>query len=264
MKEASRALQASAALGLEEIKASYTPGALDYIAVYPKTFSNKELWSMAVAEGKTAKADVLDQVFFSLMRFPRGASAWLLLGALAIAFALARFVNPAKLTFQCTNCGQLTCGSCCNTERETPLCQGCASAVTGVTSEKVTEALLRQKRQTVVVSRRKSSRFSTMLLPGMRDISYGRISRGFRVAIIFSIGIVHLITRGALFHDSMEFPLDRSLWHLTFPAFLVLLAYIMSAVSKPQYSFKAYGQQRAKGRTNEIKSDFDDGAEFAA
>jgi tetratricopeptide (TPR) repeat protein len=256
MKEASKSLLASSALGLGKVKASYAPEALDHIAVFPQTISNRELWRMAIVEGKTSSNDVLNEKLSSLMRIPRNTSAWILLAGLAIALVLSRVVDPRKLTFQCSNCGQLTCEKCCNTERDVFLCQDCAKTVAGVTSEKVTDALLRQRRQTVVVSRRKASRFATMLLPGMRDISYGRISRGFWLAVLFSSAVVQLLAKGLFVKDVMSFPVDPSPWRFIVAAAMVVLAYSVSILSKPQYSFKAYRQP--KYRIGDVRIDTDD------
>jgi tetratricopeptide (TPR) repeat protein len=255
MKEASKSLQLAATLGLDKVKSSYAEEAVNDTAVFPKTFSNAELWRIAFIEGSSSNKDVLNELMLPLTRFPRKATAWILLGALAIGFLLSRVVDPSKLTFQCSNCGRLTCESCCNTDREMHLCQECAQTVEGVTSERVTEALLRQKRQNVVVNRRKSSRFITILLPGMRDISYGRISRGFYLAALFSVGIIQLFARGFLVKDSMLFVIDTPLWKIIIPAAAIVWAYGQSFVSKPQYSFRAYSPPRAKRGARETKSE---------
>jgi len=263
MKEASKSLQASSALGLEDVESSYATAALEEIAVFPKTFSSAGLWKMAVVEGQSADRDPIGDALYSLMRVSPLAGAWILLCALAIALVLGMVVDPSKLTFQCSNCGKLTCQKCCNTDRETVLCQECASTVSGVTSEKVTEALLRQKRQLVIVNRRRASRFITILLPGMRDISYGEVSRGFRSAVVFSIGVVYLAARGLLVHDDMSFPTGSSPWYLVLPAALIVLSYGWSMFSKPQYNFKAYGQPKSKGRHKEKRVDIDDAERVA-
>jgi len=261
MKQASKSLQASSALGLEKIKATYASEALDHTAVFPQTISNRELWRMAVVEGKTSTDDVLNEMLGSMMRVPRTTAAFVLLFALIIALLLARMVDPSRLTFQCSNCGQLTCKKCCNTERDVFLCQECAKTVAGVTSEKVTDALLRQRRQSVIVSRRRASRFATMLLPGMRDISYGRISRGFWLAVLFSVAIVQLFARGLLIKDVMSLPVEPSPWRFIIAAAMVVLAYTVSVLSKPQYGFKAY--RGPKQRLGDVKADTSDAERVA-
>jgi hypothetical protein len=261
MKEASKSLQASSALGLARVKATYATDALDYVRVFPKTLSNGELWRMAFVEGNGSTDDLLHEMLASMIRVPRVAAAWILLLALVAAVVLALVVHPSRLTFQCSNCGQLTCEKCCNSDREVILCQDCARKVAGVTSEKVTDALLRQRRQSVVVNRRRASRFVTMLLPGMRDISYGRISRGFWLAALFSVAVVQLFARGLLISDVMSFPVDPSPWRFVAAAVMIVLAYAMSVLSKPQYSFKAYRQPRQ--RQTDIRID-PDGTERVA
>ncbi len=135
--------------------------------------------------------------------------------------------------------------------------------IDGVSSDKVVEALLRQRRQGVLVRRRKAIRMLTLWLPGMRDISYGEISRGFRSAVVFSVGVVYLAARGLLVNDDMTFPTGSSPWHLAIPATLIVLSYGWSMFSKPQYNFKAYGQPRSKGRRKEGRTDFDNAERVA-
>ena len=262
MKEASKSLQLAASLGLEKVKSSYATATIDSVRVFPKTFSNARLWQLAIVEGSSSSKDILDELLLPFTRFPREVSAWILLAALMVAFILAATIDPSKLTFQCSNCGRLTCKNCCNTEREMHLCQECAHVVEGVTSEKVTDALLRQKRQHVVVNRRRLSRFVTTLLPGMRDISFGRITRGFYLAALFSFGVVHVLTKGFIVKDTASFVTDVPLWKMIIPVAAIVLSYMMSVFSKPQYSFRAYRPPRKQG-SKEIKTDIGGGARAA-
>lgn len=253
MKEASQSLQLASALGLERVKSSYAKGALLDVPVLPKTLSNAELWRMAYVESRHVQGDILNDLLWSFSRSPREASGWFLLATLIAAMILSAVVDPSKLTFQCSNCGKLTCESCCNTDREMYLCRECAGTIEGVTSEKVSEALLRQKRQAVVVSRRKSSRFVTTLFPGMRDISYGRISRGFLLATLFSLGVVEVFSRGFIIKDDLSLIGTVPLWKTITPVAAIVLAYLMSFFTKPQYSFRAYRPK--KSRIKEISGE---------
>ncbi len=263
MKEASRSLQLAATLGVEKIKSSYATDALTDLAVFPKTLSARELWRMAAIEGQTVGDDALGELLTPLARFPRKMSSWMLLATLIVAFVLARIVDRSKLTFQCSNCGKLTCKDCCSSERDTPLCQECAGTVEGVTSEKVTEALLRQKRLSVVVNRRRSYRFGTMLLPGMRDMSYGRISRGVFLAILFSVGVVQLAAKGYLIKDDMSLVVGTPLWQTIMAGAAIVLAYVLSFFAKHQYSFRTYRASKTKPRAKEPKGDLRSAARVA-
>jgi tetratricopeptide (TPR) repeat protein len=255
MTEASRSLQLAATLGIEKVKSSYATDAVADVAVFPKTLSPRELWRMATLESKTIDNNALSDLLVPVTRFPTKTGSWILLATIVAAVILARLIDRSKLTFQCSNCGTLTCVGCCNMDRETPLCRECAGMVEGVTSEKVTDALLRQKRLSSVVNRRKSSRFATMLLPGMRDVSYGRISRGFALAILFSVGVVQLVANGYVIKDETALVITTPLWKPIVAAVAIVLAYALSLLSKPQYNFRAYRASKAKARAKEAKGD---------
>jgi Tfp pilus assembly protein PilF len=255
MKEASRSLQLATSLGIEKTKMSYAADALNDVAVFPKTLSTGELWRMAAVESRAVDPGGLNALMMPIARFPQKGSAWVLLATLVVATILGRIIDRSKLTFQCSNCGKLTCAGCCNTDREAPLCRECAATVDGVTSEKVTEALLRQKRLSAVVNRRKSSRVATMLLPGMRDISYGRASRGFTLAIVFSVGVVQLLANGYLVKDASVLVIGTPLWKPILAAAAIVLAYALSLLPKLQYSFRASGATKGRPRIKEPKGD---------
>ncbi|MEE9269301.1 MAG: tetratricopeptide repeat protein [Candidatus Krumholzibacteria bacterium] len=255
MKESSIALQLAAANGIEKVKASYTPDALAHAVVLPKTFSNGQLWRAARIEGKTASSDYLEQILLPFTRFPRNTAAWILLVSLVAAIILSRLVKPARLTFQCGNCGKLTCYRCCNSEREIRICQDCAGTIAGVTSERVVEALLRQKRQAILVSRRKAARFYSVLLPGVRDISFGKITRGFFLAAVFSFSIIQIYTKGYMIKDPTSLVDEVPLWKLVLPIVGVVWSYVFSIFSKQKYDFRGQRDHNVRHRPKEHKLD---------
>jgi hypothetical protein len=178
----------------------------------------------------------------------------ILLAALAIGIVASRLVRPSQLTFQCSNCGNLTCEQCCTEEKDMSLCKHCVSAIENITSEKVIGALLRQKRQAAIVKRGRASRVTTRVLPGVRDIAYGRVGRAFKLSFLFSISLVYLISRGYVVTDTMRIVPDTPLWQIILPAIGVVLAFIMSSTSKPRYEFRTrrtvsgkHGSKRSKG-----------------
>jgi hypothetical protein len=118
------------------------------------------------------------------------------------------------------------------------LCRECAKSIESVTSEKVVEALLRQRRQATLVRRRKATKIVTMVLPGARDIYYGHVSRGVALALLFSVSAVCLITGGSAFHGAASLSTRAPLWQMVAAVSLVALAYLLSARSKPSMSFK--------------------------
>jgi tetratricopeptide (TPR) repeat protein len=244
MKEASRSLQLAAG-GIEKERTTYAQDAFDAAAVLPKLFSEKDLWRMAVLEAKSLDDDRIARGRAVFPWLPDRLGAAIVLLALVFVVVLNRFVDPASLTFQCSNCGKLTCNDCCSTDRDITLCRDCAKTIESVTSEKVVEALLRQRRQAALIRRRRAARVVTMVLPGVRDVYYGHVSRGVSLAVLFSVSAVCLIAGGNPFHNAADTPL----WRFVAATAGTALAYVLSARSKSSTSFKPQrhrsGQRRA-------------------
>jgi tetratricopeptide (TPR) repeat protein len=259
--ESSLALRNASAFGIEKIKQSYAPSALKNFPIYPKPFSASQLWHIATVESKTYRGGGLDEVLVPLTRFPSRLSAWILLGALVLAMLLFRIIDSKRLTFQCTNCRELTCHDCCSDDRGGYYCQDCSDAIDGVFSEKVVEALLRQRRQAVIVKRRKSIRLVTALIPGARDLYYGRIMRGVSIAALFSAGLVFLWTRGNLVSNWTSIFTATAMWKLIAAVAAILLSYLFSLFGKSVYSSKSF---RNPGSRAKIKDHHVDSSSAAA
>ena len=242
MKESSKSYQRSLSLGLLGIQDQYADETREFIQVLPRTYTNSDLWSMARLEG-AASSEFIDGLLFPVGRFSHKASAWILLGTLLASIVLMFIIKSHQLTFQCSNCGRLTCSSCCNSEREMTICESCFDTIATVTSEKVIDALLRQKRQAAVVTRRRSARFVTSLLPGIRDIYYGRIFRGFFLSTVFSVSLVTLLSRGFIMKDVSALELGTPLWKIALPAAGLLLMFLMSIFGKQSVDFRTYRSQ---------------------
>lgn len=249
MKKASQSLHTASEGGIENEKRRYAPDALDMQLVFPKLFSKKTLWSLALKESNLQIETATIGPLSGFAGIPRRAGAVLLLLTLAAAVILSRLVKPEKLTFQCSNCGNLTCNSCCSNDRDMSLCADCAETIKSVSSEKVVDALLRQKRQSVLVRRKKSTRVASMLLPGIRDIFHGRVGRAVFVAGLFSISVVFVIFRGAIVKDPFAVVTEAPLWKLILPVIGIVISYVLSGASKPNFKFRT---QRHGGQSSRI------------
>jgi len=224
---------------------------LKYFPVYPKTFSNQDLWRIAAIEGRTYEGAQVWSVLLPVVHFSPRVSAWLLTGALILAFLFFRLIDRRKLAFQCMNCGELTCEKCCRDEDGRDLCESCAEAVEGVTSEKVISALLRRRRMAVIVKRRKSLRLLTSLVPGVRDIYYGRMLRGAAIAVLFSLSLILLWSRGLIIGDWNAIATQIPMWKLIGFAAAAIFAMMLSIFSKPPYDSKAVRVTGARGHIKE-------------
>jgi len=240
MAESSKALKKAASGGIEEVKRTNAAIVRPLVQVYPKTFSNAELWQIARIEGLTHDKDFLSEMLQPLIRTSVKASAWFFLGTLLMAFILTGAFRKKSLTFQCSNCGELTCDDCCTDMAGTYLCKSCAGVVDGVSSDKVIEALLRQRRHGVLVRRRKGIRMLTVWLPGMRDIYYGHITRGVVLTLIFSFSVIQLWSRGYIVKDWNSLVIPEGLWKWVLPMAGIAITYILSVFSKRYLEVRNY------------------------
>jgi Tfp pilus assembly protein PilF len=250
LAESSDALKRASASGIDEVKKSFASKALKYFPVYPKTFSDRDLWRISMIEGETYMGGHLWSILLPITRFTPRLSAWLLTCALLLSLLFLRMINRRKLAFQCANCGELTCDGCCKDEDGRDFCESCAEAVEGVSSEKVISALLRRRRQAVIVKRRKSVRLLTSLVPGVRDIYYGRIMRGAAIAALFSFSLILLWSRGMIIQEWNTIATQVPAWKLFFYAGTGLFAIVLSIFSKPPYDSKAL---RVSGNRGQVK-----------
>lgn len=237
MKEASRSLQA-AGTGVDREKGRYAEAAFDAAIVLPRLFSDEEMWRLSLAEARSLDAERAAEGKAIFPWLPGRTGAIIVILTLVLAVALSKFIDPERLAFQCSNCGMLTCSDCCVEDRDLNLCRECARTVERVTSEKVVDALLRQKRQATFLRRKKSAKFVSMALPGVRDIYYGHVSRGLAVAFFFSLSVVFLVTGGTALADPSWSAGSNPLWRMIAGAAGIAAAYALSAVSKPNFSFK--------------------------
>ena len=258
MAESSKALKNAAAAGIDEVRSSYAAMAQSSLQVYPKTYSAAELWRFARIEGKARTTDFLSDMLQPLTRFPARVSAWLLACAAVLAMIISRILRNRGLTFQCSNCGNLTCDGCCADNGDTLLCPNCAAVIEGVSSDKVTEALLRQRRQSVIVRRRRAIRLLTLWLPGMRDVYYGRLSRGLLLALLFSFAAVELWTRGYILKDWNSLPASPPVWKWVLPSIVVTFTYSVSWFSRRYVEVRNYRSQTMRARKKDANKE--DGA----
>lgn len=250
MKEASRSLQA-AGTGIDKEKGRYAEEAFEAAIVLPRLFSDEELWRLSLAEARSLDDERAAEGKAIFPWLPGKTGAVIVMLTLVLAVALSKFIDPEKLTFQCSNCGMLTCGECCVEDRDHNLCRECARTIDGVTSEKVVEALLRQKRQATFLRRKKSAKLVSMALPGVRDVYYGHVSRGVAVAFFFSLCVVFLVTGGTAVTDPSSGAGGNPLWRIVSAAVGIAGAYALSAMSKPNFSFKPQRRRGSKTRAAE-------------
>jgi len=251
MGESSRALSRASKMGLDQARESIAEPARSRMAVYQKTFSSAQLWRIAVVEGKYHNPGLVANMLETVTGHTTTVNAIIMGAAMALAFVMSRILKSRKLAFSCANCGELTCEGCCNDELGSVICQACGEAVNGVSSDRVLDALLRQRRQLVIVRRRKSIRWSTVWLPGMRHVFYGRFVGGFAVATLFAASALALWTRGYVFPfwDALEYPATLKTWVV--PAVGVFLSYAIALLSRQLYEARNTRTVSTRGHGSE-------------
>lgn len=255
LAESSTALKKASALGIDKIKQSYAEIARHDIQVYAKTFSNSDLWRIAQIESHGHTGNFLNNVLRPVTRASAGMSAWLLIGAFLTALILSRVLKKRHLSFQCSNCGELTCDNCCYDSGATFLCPACAEMTKGVSSDKVIEALLRQRRQIAIVKRNKTIRAFTPWIPGVRDIFYGRLTRGLALASVFSLSLILLWSKGFIVKDWNSLVTVVPLWKWILPVGGIVVTYSLSLFSKRHYEVRDYRTPNIRQRRKDTVKD---------
>jgi tetratricopeptide (TPR) repeat protein len=251
LAESSKALKNAAARGIDGVKQSYAELALPHAMVYPRAYSNGALWRIAAVEGSHTASAVIDDGLRPITRFGVRSTAMLMVLALIVALILGRAIRPWHLAFQCSNCGELTSESSCNSERGTFICAPCYATIASVSSDKVIEALLRQRRQKVLVRRRRAIRFVTTWLPGIRDIFYGRLTRGILLAAVFSFSLIQLWAKGYVIDDWNTLVNSTPLWKWILPALGITMTYLMSVFSRQYKEVRNYRSSAFRPRMRE-------------
>ena len=238
MSESSRALGRASQFGVNAVVESMAKPARARMPIYPRAFSNRELWRIARVEGETRNPGLLASTLANVTGQSARVSSWIAAAALTLMLVLRGVAKRKNLAFQCSNCGELACSKCCEDARGSVICQACSDVVAGVSSDKVVEALLRQRRQSVVVRRRRSMRWVTLWLPGLRHIFFGRFVSGFFIAALFSFSALMLWTRGYPVPDWNSLPAGTPLWKWILPGVGVAISYWKALTARQRYEVR--------------------------
>lgn len=255
MGESSRALSRASKMGLDGARDAIAEPARARMSVYQKTYTSAQLWEIAGVEGKHHNPALVASFLKTATGHTAPVSAIIMVAAMILAVIVSQTLKSRKLAFQCANCGDLTCEGCCSDELGSVICRACAEAVAGVSSDRVLEALLRQRRQSVIVRRRKSIRWSTVWLPGLRHVFYGRFVSGFMVATVFATGTLMIWTRGNVFPfwNAVEF--ETPLWKWIVPGSAIVVAYLVALLSRQLFEARNTRTVTVRGSNTDDKGD---------
>lgn len=251
MSESSRALGRASQFGVNAVVEAIAVSARARMPIYPRPYSSADLWRMARIEGEGRNPGLLASTIANVTGQSARAGFWVAAAALVIALLMKGLVKSKHLAFQCSNCGELACDACCRESRGTVICQACSDVVGGVSSDRVVEALLRQRRQSVVVRRRRSMRWTTVWVPGLRHIFFGRLVSGFFIAALFSLSALMLWTRGYPVPDWASLPTTTPLWKWILPGAGVLVSFWAALRARQRYEVRNTRLASPRHRTME-------------
>ncbi len=253
MAESTKALRAARSLGIEDVTALFSAPLVAQMAVYPRGYTASDMWRIALAEAPSASPVLLGGMLQPVMRMPAQTAAIILLASMLLSLVLMKVLPKRFLAFQCANCGAITSERTCNQDHGMLICYSCATTVAGVSSDRVLEALLRQRRHGVLVKRRRAARWQTNWLPGVRAAVYGKLGRGITLAALFSVSLLQLWSRGYLVKDWQMINTPTPWWQWVLPALGIILSYLWSFAAKPIKEVRNQRKPNAKLRRQQAQ-----------
>jgi len=199
--ESSNALEKARDLGIEEYNEANPATMLLELDIYDCGFPAAELWRIAYREGGSGKSGILDGIFRPWLLFPLRWVWALLAAAVTVGVVLSRSIPGSWKVFFCANCGLTTCPDCSDTDTGITLCHNCTTAIGGLSSTKVMEALLRHRRQKVRSIGSRGGWLKMKVVPGSSKIVLGSIWNGMFIMTIAACAVFMLIWNGFYLDD---------------------------------------------------------------
>ncbi|MDZ7860905.1 MAG: tetratricopeptide repeat protein [Candidatus Krumholzibacteriota bacterium] len=195
-------------------------------------FKKSHLRRIAAREAKNRKLLLIDEIFRNWILLPFSI-LWLLFPMSVLAAIFIKKALPEEWeVFNCDNCDKPVCPKCAGTELGINLCPDCASMINGLSSVKVTEALLRRKRQKTI-KRISSARWKRMLIfPGGTHIYTKKTFTGVLMIFVSSIALLSLIWNGFYFKDPRYEFTSPVLWKTIISLIILTITAIISTRAK--------------------------------
>ncbi|MDD4858550.1 MAG: tetratricopeptide repeat protein, partial [Candidatus Krumholzibacteria bacterium] len=226
-------LERATTLGIESYRSAHPAMSLRNPAVYEQGFRSGELWSIATAEGKTRRGILLTEMLQPYLFFPFDRLWMLLLASVAAAMILARKLPEAWLVGRCDNCGKPTCTACADTQLGIRLCRSCADVISGLSSTKVMEALLRTRRQKIAAIRQKRRRsWKLLFFPGVSHTYHDRILSGAALSFLGAAAVLLFAWRNSYLNDPRSANVVEPVWNLLPPLAAIVGCWLLSIRAK--------------------------------
>ena len=230
--ESSEALERAREFGIEEYKEANPATTLIEFDIYDCGFPVAELWRIAYREGGSGKSGILDGIFRPYLLFPLKWVWILLAAAVAAGMILSRAVPGSWKVYFCSNCSLTTCSDCSATETGITLCHNCTTAIGGLSSVKVMEALLRHRRQKVRSRGRRGGWVSMKVVPGSSKIILGSAGTGMFIMSVAACAVLMLIWNGFYLDDPRSAGSAAPLLQQVAAAAIIALCWLTTIRSK--------------------------------
>jgi hypothetical protein len=198
-------------------------------------FKKSDLWQIAAREAKNRKLILIDEIL-NVWIFLPFSWLWVLLPtSILVAIFIKRTLPEEWKVFNCDNCNNPVCPNCVDNDLGINLCEDCSKIIKGLSSVKVTEALLRRKRQKTIKKTTSAVWKKMLLFPGGTNIYTNRAFAGILMIFISSIAILSLAWNGFHFKDPRYEFTSFSLWKMIASLTILTIEIILSArVSNPK------------------------------
>jgi tetratricopeptide (TPR) repeat protein len=242
-------------LGIEAYRSAHPAIGFGSASIYEEDFKPKDLWTIAEVEGANRKNVLIGEILQPFLLFPFR-WLWVLFSAsLTVAILVAWRLPEAWRIAPCDNCGKGTCSECEDTETGIRLCRDCAEVIRDLSSIKVMEALLRNKRQKMTIPKHDAYRWRTMFFPGVSRTQYGNILSGFGLSFVSVGALAFLAWNGLYFKDPLSMNTPAPVWQALLPCAVLAVAWLLSYRSKPQQEPRNYHIFPAEIRMQELKKE---------
>jgi hypothetical protein len=226
-------LERATTLGIESYRSTHPAMILRNPPVYEEGFQSGELWSIAMAEGKTRRSVLLSEMLQPYLLLPFQWLWVLLLMSITAAVILTWKLPEAWLVGRCDNCGKPTCTACADTRMGIRLCPSCAEVIKGLSSIKVMEALLRTRRQKIAAIRQKTRRsWKLLFFPGVSHTYHGRILSGASLSFLGTAAISLFALRSSYLNDPRSMNIVEPVWNVAPPVAALVACYLLSLRAK--------------------------------
>jgi hypothetical protein len=230
--QSSDALARAREFGIEKYNEAHPATSLIEFDIYDRGFPIGELWRIAFVEAGSGKAKILDGIFRPYLLFPLRWVWIVMIAAVAAGIILARAIPRSWLVYFCSNCSLPTCTECSDSETGITLCHNCAAAISGLSSIKVMEALLRHRRQKVRSRKGRGGWWKMKILPGSSMIIRGSAWKGIFLMSAATSALFLLLWNGSYLGDPRNAGLGSPLIQQVTAITIIVLCWLLTIISR--------------------------------